>query len=144
MGLERLQLVMEAQGCEFPSPAKPDLFIAAIGEKAQLKAVEIAKDMRQEGFTVLYDLGARSVRAQMKYADKMNAQFNVVIGDDEVDNKTAMLKNMQSGESSEVSLTTFVNDFYRISMDEQLKDLEINGEAFDFGSLFGTDISEEN
>ena len=143
MGLERLQLVMEAQGCEFPEPAKPDLFIVALGEKAQLKAVEIASDMRAEGFTVLYDLNARSLRAQMKYADKMNAAFNVVICDNEVENKAATLKNMQSGEACDVSLTTFVNDFYRISMDEQLKDLEINGESFDFASLFGTDISEE-
>ncbi|MBQ8980115.1 MAG: hypothetical protein IJ077_00735, partial [Eubacterium sp.] len=108
-----------------------------------LKAVEIASDMRAEGFTVLYDLNARSLRAQMKYADKMNAAFNVVIGDNEVENKAATLKNMQSGEACDVSLTTFVNDFYRISMDEQLKDLEINGESFDFASLFGTDISEE-
>ena len=143
MGLERLQLVMEAQGCEFPAPEKPDLFIVAIGEKAKLKAVEIAKDMRDEGFSVLYDLNERSLRAQMKYADKMNASFNVVIGDNEVENKAATLKNMQNGESCDISLTTFVNDFDRISMDEQLKDLEINGEAFDFGTLFGTDITED-
>ena len=143
MGLERLQLVMEAQGCEFPAPEKPDLFIVALGEKAKLKAVEIAKDMRDEGFSVLYDLNERSLRAQMKYADKMNASFNVVIGDNEVENKAATLKNMQNGESCDISLTTFVNDFYRISMDEQLKDLEINGEAFDFGTLFGTDITED-
>ena len=143
MGLERLQLVMEAQGCEFPAPEKPDLFIVALGEKAKLKAVEIAKDMRDEGFSVLYDLNERSLRAQMKYADKMNASFNVVIGDNEVENKAATLKNMQNGASCDISLTTFVNDFYRISMDEQLKDLEINGEAFDFGTLFGTDITED-
>ncbi len=144
MGLERLQLVMEAQNCEFPAPAQPDLFIVALGEKAQLKAVELAKDMREEGYTALYDLNARSLRAQMKYADKMNAMFNVVIGDNEVEQKSATLKNMQTGESQDISLTTFVNDFYRISMDEQLKDLEINGEAFDFNTLFGSDITEED
>ena len=143
MGLERLQLVMEAQNCEFPEAVKPDLFIVALGEKAQKQAVEIAREMRGEGFTVLYDLNERSLRAQMKYADKMNAAFNVVIGDNEVENKSAQLKNMQSGETCDISLTTFMNDFYRISMDEQLKDLEINGEAFDFGSLFGSGLSEE-
>lgn len=137
MGLERLQLVMEAQGCPFPEPEKPDLFIVALGDKATLKAVEIAKDMRDEGFSVLYDLNARSLRAQMKYADKMGARFNVVIGDNEVDEGVAELKDMESGEKSEIALETFVNGFYRISMDAQLKDLEINGEAFDFNSLFG-------
>ena len=143
MGLERLRLVMEAQGCEFPEAEKPDLFIVALGEKAQLKAVEIAQDMRNEGFTVLLDLNARSLRAQMKYADKLGAKYNIVIGDNEVENKSTVLKNMQNGESCEVSLVTFVSDFYRISMDEQLKDLEINGEAFDFGSLFASGLEED-
>jgi histidyl-tRNA synthetase len=137
MGLERLQLVMQAQNCTFPEPSKPDLFIVALGEKATLKAVEIANDMRSEGFSTLYDLNARSLRAQMKYADKMGARFNVVIGDNEADEDKAVLKNMQTGETEDVSLTTFVNDFYRISMDDALKDLEINGEEFDFNTLFG-------
>lgn len=137
MGLERLQLVMEAQGAEFPEAEKADLFIVALGEKAQLKAVEIAKDMRAEGFSVLYDLNARSLRAQMKYADKLGAKFNVVIGDNEVDNGIVELKNMDSGNKTEIALDTFVNGFYSVSMDDALKDLEINGEAFDFNSLFG-------
>lgn len=136
MGIERLMLLMEAQGCEFPEAEKPDLFIVALGEKATLKAVEIAKDMREEGFSALLDLNQRSVRAQMKYADKLGAKFNVVIGDNEVEAKTAKLKNMQTGEETEINLDTFVNGFYSISLNEQLSDLEINGEEFDFNSLF--------
>ena len=136
MGLERLQLVMEAQGCEFPEPSRPDLFIVAMGDKATLKAVEIAKDMRDEGYSVVYDLNGRSLRAQMKYADKISAKYNVVIGDNEVDTKSAVLKNMATGEQSNISLETFVSGFYSITLDSQLKDLEINGEAFDFNSLF--------
>lgn len=137
MGIERLMLLMEAQGCEFPEAEKPDLFIVALGEKATLKAVEIAKDMREEGFSALLDINQRSVRAQMKYADKLGAKFNVVIGDNEVEAKTAKLKNMQTGEETEINLDTFVSGFYSISLNEQLADLEINGEEFDFNSLFG-------
>ena len=136
MGIERLMLLMEAQGCEFPEAEKPDLFIVALGEKATLKAVEIAKDMREEGVSALLDLNQRSVRAQMKYADKLGAKFNVVIGDNEVEAKTAKLKNMQTGEETEINLDTFVSGFYSISLNEQLADLEINGEEFDFNSLF--------
>lgn len=143
MGLERLMLLMEAQGCEFPQAEKPDLFIVALGKKATLKAVEIAKDMREEGFSALLDLNQRSVRAQMKYADKLGAKFNVVIGDNEVENKIAKLKNMQTGEETEINLDTFVSGFYNISLNDQLADLEINGEEFDFGSLFGLKNSEE-
>ena len=72
----------------------------------------------------------------MKYADKLGAKFNVVIGDNEVENKVVSLKDMATGESSEINLDTFVNGFYSVSMESQLKDLEINGEAFDFNSLF--------
>lgn len=143
MGLERLMLLMEAQDCEFPQAEKPDLFIVALGEKATLKALEIAKDMREEGFSALLDLNQRSVRAQMKYADKLGAKFNVVIGDNEVENKIAKLKNMQTGEETEINLDTFVSGFYNISLNDQLADLEINGEEFDFGSLFGLKNSEE-
>lgn len=95
--LKDLCFLWKLRGCEFPEAEKPDLFIVALGEKATLKAVEIAKDMREEGFSALLDLNQRSVRAQMKYADKLGAKFNVVIGDNEVEAKTAKLKNMQTG-----------------------------------------------
>lgn len=143
MGLERLMLLMEAQNAPFPDASAPDLFVVALGDKATLKAVEIVKDMRAEGFTALMDLNQRSVRAQMKYADKLGAKFNIVIGDNEVENGTAKLKNMNTGEETDIALETFVSGFYNISLSEQLADLEINGEEFDFGSLFGLK-NEEN
>lgn len=137
MGLERLMLLMEAQNAPFPEANVPDLFIAALGEKATLKAVEIAKDMRSEGFSAVMDLNQRSIRAQMKYADKLGAKFNIVIGDNEVETGIAKLKNMTSGEETEIALETFVSGFYNTSLSQQLSDLEINGEEFDFSSLFG-------
>ncbi|MBO5495455.1 MAG: histidine--tRNA ligase, partial [Eubacterium sp.] len=102
MGLERLMLLMEAQNVPFPEAERPDLFIVALGDKATLKALEITKDMRAEGFGTQLDLNQRSVRAQMKYADKLNAKFNVVIGDNEVETGIATLKNMDTGEQSEI------------------------------------------
>lgn len=143
MGLERLMMLMDAQNAPFPDASAPDLFVVALGDKATLKAVEIVKDMRAEGFTALMDLNQRSVRAQMKYADKLGAKFNIVIGDNEVENGTAKLKNMSTGEETDIALETFVSGFYNISLSEQLADLEINGEEFDFGSLFGLK-NEEN
>ncbi len=143
MGLERLMLLLEAQNAPFPAANTPDLFVAALGDKATLKAAEIVSDMRAEGFTALMDLNQRSLRAQMKYADKLGAKFNIVIGDNEVDTKIAKLKNMTTGEETEIALDTFVSGFYNISLSDQLADLEINGEEFDFSSLFGLN-KEEN
>lgn len=142
MGLERLILLMEAQNCPFPEASKPDLFIVALGDKATLKAIELCKDMRAEGFTALMDLNQRSVRAQMKYADKLDAKYNIVIGDNEVEEGIAKLKDMATGEETEIALDTFVSGFYNISLSSQLADLEINGEEFDFGSLFNVGGNE--
>lgn len=142
LGLERLQLLMEAQGCAYPEPEKADLFIIALGDKATGKALELAGDMRSEGFAVLMDLNQRSLRAQMKYANKLGARYTVVLGDNEVDTDRVQLKAMDTGEETEVALSTFVNGFYSVSMQAQLADLEINGEAFDFTSLFQTGETE--
>lgn len=139
MGLERLMLLMEAQNCEFPKDKVPDLFIVALGDKATLKAVEIAKDMRAEGYTCLYDLNGRSLKAQMKYANKLGAKYVIVLGDKEVEEKIATLKNMKDGEETEIALDTFVSGYYSITLSSELEDLQINGEEFDFNSLFGLD-----
>lgn len=139
MGLERIQLQMEARGVPFPEPEKPDLFLIAMGEPAQLKAVEIAKDMREEGFTVGLDLNGRSLRAQMKYADKNGARFTVVLGDEEIAGGIAKLKNMESGESTEIPLETFVTAFYNISLSDQLADIEIGADKLDFNTFFGVE-----
>lgn len=141
MGLERLMLVLEAQNADMPEPVKPDLFVIAIGDKATLTAIDIVKDMRADGFTALLDLNQRSVRAQMKYADKLNAKYSVIIGDNEVEEGNAKLKNMQTGEENEIAIGKFVSCFYNITLSSQLDDLKINGEEFDFSSLFG--ISEK-
>lgn len=143
MGLERLLLLMEAQNAEFPEESRPDLFAVALGDKATLKAIDIVKDMRAEGFSALTDLNQRSLRAQLKYADKLKAKYTVIIGDDEVDSKAAKLKNMETGEETEIALETFVSGFYNITLSSQLADLEINGEEFDFGSLFGLKNEED-
>lgn len=139
LGIERLMLLMEAQGCEFPKQSVPDLFIVSMGEKATLKAVEIANDMREEGFTCLYDVNGRGLRAQMKYANKLGAKYTVVLGEDEVQSGIAKLKNMESGEETEIAIPTFVSGFYSISLEKELDDLTINGEEFDFKSLFGVE-----
>lgn len=137
MGLERILLQLESQNASFPEAAKPDLFLIAMGQEAQLKAVEIAKDMREEGFCVGLDLNGRSLRAQMKYADKNGARFTCVIGEEEIGANSVKLKNMKNGETSELALDTFVNGFYNTSLSDQLADIEIGEDKLDFGTYFG-------
>lgn len=115
MGLERLILTMESQGCDFIAPKRCNLFIASMGDKALTKAVSLTKSLRDEGFYVEYDVMGRGLKAQMKYADKINAEFSMVLGDNELENNSAKLKNMKTGEQLEISLgDKFVDSFSNI------------------------------
>ena len=120
----------------------PEVKLLVAEKRECRKALELAGDMRGEGFAVLMDLNQRSLRAQMKYANKLGARYTVVLGDNEVDTDRVQLKAMDTGEETEIALSTFVNGFYSVSMQAQLADLEINGEAFDFTSLFQTGETE--
>ncbi len=104
MGLERLILTMEKQGCDFMEAKKCDLYVAPMSEDAASKAMAIASSLRSEGFFVEYDLIGRGLKAQMKYADKIGAKFVIVLGSDELDSGRAKLKNMRSGEQTDIDL----------------------------------------
>ncbi len=116
-GLERLIMTMEKQGCDFMEQEKCDLYIVPMGAAAVKKSAEIAGLVRAEGYTAEYDLMNRSLKAQMKYANKTGAAFVLVLGDNELEAKKARLKNMESGEETEISLDdSFTENFSAIAM----------------------------
>ena len=104
MGVERLLMVMKAQGIEIPAPAACDLYIGSIGEEASVEALRLCGILRGEGFSAECGIVGRSVKAQMKYADKIGARFSMVLGDNELAEKKATVKNMATGENAEVTL----------------------------------------
>lgn len=113
MGLERLLMVMQEQGCEFPEEQGCDLYIASMGEEAAEKAFGLTTLLRREGFCVQCDLMNRSVKAQMKYANKIGAKYSMVLGGDELAKNEAALKAMATGESKPILLDdSFVTAFY--------------------------------
>ena len=95
-----------------------------MGENATQKASQIAAALRQEGVHAEFDVVGRSVKAQMKYANKIGAAFTLVLGDSELESGKAVLKNMDSGEQTDVTLDSFEGDFMRISISAQLKEME--------------------
>ena len=113
LGIERLLLLMQAQNCQFPKENTCEMYIAPMGEKAKCKAVELVSKLRDEGFRAECDLMGRGVKAQMKYANKIGAEFVVVIGDNEIESGNANLKDMNSGIETEISLGDgFIKAFY--------------------------------
>ncbi len=110
LGLERLLLLLDNLEIDLGGHETVDLFIGHIGEKADMFVQKLALDLRKEGVSVSRDYMGRSVKAQMKYADKIGAHFTMVLGDDEIKAGCAKVKNMETGETTEVridSLGTF-------------------------------------
>lgn len=125
MGLERLILTMESQGCDFMEQKTCDLYIAPMDEKAVAKAMAIASALRADGCFAEYDLVGRGLKAQMKYADKLHAKFVMVLGDNEIESGVAKLKNMRSGEQTDIKLDKTVSEsFSNALMDEMFKDID--------------------
>lgn len=112
MGIERLLMLMDKQGIEIPKPSTCDLYVAVMGESASLKSFEIIKAVRSCGLIAETDIVGRGLRAQMKYADKIGAKFSMVLGDNEIEQGKAVIKNMSSGEQTEIVLdNTFAEKF---------------------------------
>ena len=127
LGLERLLLLMEAQKLPVPEPERCSLYVASMGDAALQTAVQIVSSLRQEGVYAECDVVGRSVKAQMKYAGKIGAKFTMVLGDSELESGKALLKNMETGEQTEMTLDGFEGDFLRLSISESLKELEALG-----------------
>jgi histidyl-tRNA synthetase len=110
MGLERLILTMENQGLEFDSEDSCSLYIAPMDKEALPYAMKIADSLRRDGFWVEYDTVGRGLKAQMKYSDKIGAKFTMVLGENEITSGMAKLKNMATGEQTELALDQDFND----------------------------------
>lgn len=107
MGITRLILAMQAKGIEPPAAPAPALYIAALGEAAGRRALGIAERLRREGVYAECDIVGRSLKAQMKYANKLGARYTLILGDDEIAAGKAQLRDMQEGTQREVELATF-------------------------------------
>lgn len=145
LGLERLMLVLEAQGIKLPEDQKCNLYVAPAGEAASLYAAGLVNDLRAGGMFALFDVSDRGIKAQMKYANKIGAEYVVVIGDNELESGTAKLKNMESGEEMDVKLETLADDFADIAIQQSVSKLsdefgDVDMSNIDLNSLFGGNL----
>jgi histidyl-tRNA synthetase len=104
LGLERLIMTLEKEGIEIPNEGLVDLYIGARGETAKTSAFVLANKLRAVGIKTEINHMGRSIKAEMKYANKIGSAFTTILGDDELQNKTLKLKRMSDGEQFEVSL----------------------------------------
>lgn len=105
LGIERLVMIMKAQGIDLGTASATDIFVGSIGDSADICAQKLVYELRVAGVNAERDILGRSVKAQMKYANKTGARFSMILGEDEVNSAKADLKNMETGETTSVSLT---------------------------------------
>ncbi len=104
LGLERLLLVLENTNNMRAEEKGADVYVAPLGDRASKVSQVICQALRTSGLSAETDLMGRSLKAQMKYADKIGAHYVAILGDDELDNAVATVKNMREGQSKQVSL----------------------------------------
>jgi histidyl-tRNA synthetase len=105
MGLERLIMVMESRGLFLGKDQSPQVYIAPLGDAQYNLAMNIVYKLRQKGISADTDLVIRSLKAQMKYADKIGYKYVVVIGENEIATNTAILKDMLNKNQRKIVLS---------------------------------------
>lgn len=126
MGIERIILLLEKQKKDFPQYNAVDLYIASMNQESVVKAMEIAKLVRDSGYSAEYDLMDRNFKSQMKYADKIGAKFLLVLGEDELKTGDLKIKNMATGEQTPLKLDdNFVDNIDHIFLNNMVDGSEI-------------------
>lgn len=114
IGIERLLLIMEAQHGKFIDEPKRDIYIGSIGENAFIKSHALIYKLRQASIKADSDDIGKSVKAQMKYANKIGSKYSMIIGDDEINLNTATVKNMETGEQVQINLNNIIEEIKKL------------------------------
>jgi len=109
LGVERLLMELEAREIKLTTKEYPILYVATIGEKAYAFANQLIYKLRKEGLYVEIDVLGRSLKSQMKYANKINATYTIVLGDDEIQTNKCKIKIMETGIEKDISVDSIIN-----------------------------------
>ena len=104
MGIERLLMLMKACGVEIADNNHPDVFVASQSPEYMDKCLEIVTELRQKGIAAETDLTGKSLKSQMKYADKIKSDYVVVLGGNEIESGECVAKHMSDGEKINVKI----------------------------------------
>jgi histidyl-tRNA synthetase len=109
LSIERLLAALEAESVELPIEQGIDCYVVTLGHKAKDKSVSLVNDLRLSGIAAEKDYQDKKVKAQFKAADRLSAKYVAVLGDDELEQNVINVKNMETGEQEEISLSSFVS-----------------------------------
>lgn len=102
MGKERLLMLMSENGHNFGGIYKPDYFVAFVSDEARLYAINLVNALRNSGKSAVIDVCERKLKSQMKLADKVDAKYSIIIGEDEINSNKLTIKDMTTGNQIKV------------------------------------------
>lgn len=111
IGMERVLLVLEAEGVELPVAHQLDVYVVNLGEEVNLAALKVVQKIRQAGFSADRDVLSRKAKAQFKTADKLNATLVLTLGESELEQGMINVKSMATRKEIQVPLTAIYEDF---------------------------------
>lgn len=114
LGIERLLLILDKQGIELPVKKEMDVYIAVLGQGANLKALELVQAIRNQGFSAERDYLGRKIKAQFKSADVFNAKTIITLGESEIEAGQVAVKNNKTREEVTVSFDEITNNFAEV------------------------------
>ncbi|WP_226667254.1 histidine--tRNA ligase [Metabacillus litoralis] len=109
LSIERLLSALEAEGVELPISSAIDCYIVTMGDQAKDRAVSLLYEMRNAGFKAEKDYEDKKMKAQFKAADRHNAKFVAVLGDDELEKNVIAVKNMDTGTQEEIVINELIS-----------------------------------
>jgi histidyl-tRNA synthetase len=104
-GIERIILTMKAQGVPVPVLPRPRVLIATLGSEAKAVGVRLLSDLREDGVSTVLAFGDRSLKSQLREAGKQNVQYAVILGEDEMRESRATVRDMSSREQRTVPMS---------------------------------------
>jgi len=107
-GIERLLLALAAEQIEFLDDRSVSVFFVGVGEQASGWVVRHAGELRRKGVSAAFDLKGRSMKAQMKEANRLNADRVVIVGDDELEIGSVPVREMSSGEQMQIEMKDLI------------------------------------
>ncbi|NCZ56733.1 MAG: histidine--tRNA ligase [Actinobacteria bacterium] len=115
LGIDRCVLAADAEGISFDQEFTSDLFIIPLGDESKIAALTIAQELRNSGLRVEISFGDRALKGSMKAADKSGAAYVIVLGESEIASGAVELKEMSTGKTTSVTLTSLQKHLQSVS-----------------------------
>lgn len=108
VGIERVVMMLKAQGVKVPEPQAPEVFVAYLGESAKEEAVMLSQELRSEHISAILSFDKRGLKGQLRDANRWKAKYTIIIGEEEIARGEVTVRDMESGEQSNIERKTLI------------------------------------